>query len=98
PEPGSGAGRVLHPLRRARVDAVGLSVAPDLRRQDRAMPVVDRIADALTDEVGADRPAAEAVPLEQLALLTAVRVVGDGALDLEVIAPAGELQAVEPPA
>ena len=61
------------------------------------MPRVDRIGDALADEMRADRPAAEAVPLEQVALRLHVVRLGDRPVDLEVVAPAGELDAVEAP-
>jgi hypothetical protein len=59
--------------------------------------LVDRVADRLADEVVADRPAAQAVALEQLALAPAVGGVGERLVDVEVVAPAGELEAVEPP-
>ena len=61
------------------------------------MAGVDRVADGLADEVVADRPDVEAVALEQLAPLAAVRVVGERGVDVEVVAPAGELEAVEAP-
>ena len=61
------------------------------------MPCVDRVADRLADEVRADRPAAEPVPLEQLALRLHVAGIGDGPVDLEVVSPAGELDTVEAP-
>ena len=54
-------------------------------------------ADRLADEVRSDRPAAEPVPLEQLALRLHVAGIGDRPVDLEVVAPAGELDAVEAP-
>ncbi len=91
------AGRVLHPLRRALSHPLGVAVAPDLGRQDPLVPCVDRVADRLADEVRADRPAAEPVPLEQLALRLHVAGIGDGPVDLEVISPAGELDTVEAP-
>jgi len=55
------------------------------------VPRIDAIADRLSDEVRAQRPAAEAVALEQLPELAAVRIVGERAIDLEVVTPAGEL-------
>ena len=93
-----GARRVLHPLGRAAPHALRIAVAVDLGRQDRAVPLVDPVADRLADEVRADRPHAEAVPLEQLAPLLRVAGVGDRLVDLEVVAPARELEAVEAPA
>ena len=61
------------------------------------MPRVDAIAHGLTDEVRAERPASEPVPLEEFPLLAAVGVVRQRAVDLEVVAPARELEPVEPP-
>ena len=61
------------------------------------MARVDRISDALADEMRADRPAAEAVPLEEIALRLRVVRLGDRPVDLEVVSPARELDAVEAP-
>ena len=62
------------------------------------MPRVDAITYGLADEVRAERPAPEPVPLEELPLLAAVGVVRQRAVDLEVVAPAREFEPVEPPA
>jgi hypothetical protein len=96
-EAGGGAGGVLHPFRGACADAVRVAVAPDLRRHDRLVTYVDRIADGLPDEVVGDRPAAEAVRLEQRAPLGAVAVLLQCPDDVEVVAPGGQLEAVEAP-
>ena len=61
------------------------------------MPIVDLVANRLADEVSADRPAAELVSLQQLAHPAAIAIVGYRAIYLEVVTPAGELEAVEPP-
>ena len=53
------------------------------------------IAHGLAHEVVADRPAPEAVALEQLAPAGGVIGLGHRAVDLEVVAPARELEAVE---
>ena len=50
------------------------------------MPRVDAIANGLADEVRAERPAPEPVPIEELPLLAAVGVVRQRAVDLEVVA------------
>src|SRR4029453_440171 len=92
------AGRVLHPLGCALLDAGRLAVAPNLRGEDRLVARVDRIADRLADEVGAEREAVQVVALEHFLDAAAVVVLGECAVDLEVVAPAGELEAVEPPA
>ena len=62
-----GARRVLHPLGGARAHALRLAVAVDVGRQDRAVALVDAVADRLADEMRADRPHAETVRFEQLA-------------------------------
>ena len=49
-------------------------------------------------QVVADRPDVQAVALEQLAAALDVGVVGERGVDVEVVAPAGELDAVEAPA
>ena len=92
-----GARGVLHPLGGARAHALRVAVAVDLGRQDRAVPLVDAVADRLADEVRADRPDVEPVALEELAVRAAVAVVGERLVDLEVVAPAGELEPVEAP-
>ena len=89
---------VLHPLGRPRADALGLAVAVDLRRQDRAVALVDPVAHRLADEVRADRPHVQVVALEDLLPRAAVRLVRERLVDLEVVAPARELEPVEAPA
>lgn len=61
------------------------------------MAVVDGVADGLTDEVVADRPAAEAGVGEDLVAGGAVGLafLVEGLGDFEVISPAGEFEAVE---
>ena len=88
----------LHALGGALPHALRVAVAPDLGRQDALVAGVDReVAHALPDQVVADHVALQAVAVEQLALGGHVAVVGERLVDLEVIAPAGQLQAVEPP-
>ena len=90
-----GARGVLHPLGGARAHALGIAVAPHLGRQDALVARVDRVAHRLADEVVADRPAPEAVALQQLAPAGGVVGLGQRAVDLEVVAPARQLEAVE---
>ncbi len=97
-EPRGRAGRVLHSLCRALSHAVLRAVAPDVRREDRLVARIDAIAYGLADEVCAERPAAEPVLFEERPMLSAVRVVGEGSIDLEVISPARQFETVEPPA
>jgi hypothetical protein len=90
-----GARGVLHALGGAGAHALGVAVAPDVGRQDALVARVDRVADGLTDQVVADRPAAQAMALEQRAAPGGVVGLGHGAVDLEVVAPARELEALE---
>src|SRR5690606_4392514 len=89
-----GLGGVDHLLRGPAADALRVSVAPEAVGEDGLVPVVDRIADALPDEVVGDGVADEAVALELGPLGVAVAGFGEGAVDLEVVAPAGEFGAV----
>jgi hypothetical protein len=93
-----GARGVLHPLGGPATDALRLAVAPHLGGEDRPVARVDRIAHGLADEVRAEGPASEAVPAEQLSALAEVGRVGERLVDLEVVAPARELEPVEAPA
>ena len=60
-----GPGRVLQLLGRPRVDAGRLAVAPDVRRQDRLVPLVDDVQHGLADQVVADREHLQVVLVEQ---------------------------------
>src|SRR5262245_19661599 len=83
-----------HLLRRALLHALGLAVAPDLGREDGLVALVDAVAHGLADEVRRDREAPEAVVLEHRPVLLRVVLVLVAARDVEVVAPARELQAV----
>ncbi|GHC08449.1 hypothetical protein GCM10010348_33370 [Streptomyces anthocyanicus] len=56
--------------------------------------VDDGVADGLADQVVGDGPALEAVLVEQLVPGVHVGRIREGLVDLEVVAPAGEFQAV----
>ncbi len=62
------------------------------------MSLVDPVAHRLADQVRGDREALEAVAVEDLPASVDVARVGERLVDVEVIAPAGELEAVEAPA
>ena len=79
------------------LDARRVAVAPDLWRQDPLVARVDRVAHRLADEMRAEREAVQMVALEHLLDRRAVAVLGERAVDLEVVAPAGELEPVEAP-
>ena len=61
------------------------------------MAAVDRVTDALADEVIGYRPAAQAVFGEQVVARLAVGGVAEGLADIEMVAPAGELEAIVAP-
>ena len=61
------------------------------------MPRIDAIAHRLSDQVRAERPALETVPAEQVAEISSVLILGQNAIDLEVVSPACELETVESP-
>ena len=93
-EKAGGLAGLDHLQRRALADTFGLAVAPDIRRQDRLVALVDIVADRLANEVAGDRVGSEAVVGKKLPLLLDVVFLGDGRIDIKVIAPAGELKAV----
>src|SRR5229473_7815116 len=70
---------------------------PHVGGQDAFVPAIDRVANSLADQVIRDRPAVEAVALEDLPTSLDITWVGQGLVDFEVVAPAGELQPVESP-
>ena len=89
---------VLHLLGGATLHAIRLAVAPDVRRHDALVPLVDPVAHRLPDEVVADREHLQPVLLEDVAARPERSLSSASALvHLEVIAPAGELEAVEAP-
>ncbi|MCW2583690.1 MAG: hypothetical protein JWQ53_2480 [Klenkia sp.] len=96
--PGGVRGR-LHLLGRAAADALGVAVPPHPRVDHVAVPLVDRVvADRLAVEVVADREHRQPVLLEQVLPPAQVGLVLGGPDDVEVVAPAGDLQAVVAPA
>src|SRR5690348_18426883 len=96
-EPGGRARGVLHLLGRSLLDPFGPAVAPHARRDDGPMPLVDAVADRLPDEVISNREHLQAMASEQIAPAGTVAIVGEGALDVEVVAPARQLEAVVAP-
>ncbi len=91
-------GGVDHVLRSPLLDAFRLAVAPDLGREDGLVTLVDVVADALADQVVRDGEHLQPVLVEHRPLGLAVLVVLEGLVDLEVVAPAGQFQAVIAPA
>ena len=91
-------GRVLHRFGGPLAHPFRIAVPPDVRSHDALVAGVDRrIAHALADQVIADDVALQAVAREQLALGGDVAGIGQRLVDLEVISPARQLQAVEAP-
>ena len=88
------AGRVLQFFGGPGVDAGRIAVAPHVRRQDRLVPLVDRVEHGLADQVRADGVDLQVVALQQVAAAGAIAVVGQRLVDFEMVAPAGQLQAL----
>ena len=74
--------------------AFRLAIAPDVGWQNSLVPFVDQIADRLADEMAGNGVAGEAVFGEQGPFLFGVFGFSEGAIHLEMIAPAGEFHAV----
>ena len=75
------------------VHAGRIAVAPDVRRQNRLVPAVDPVEHRLADQVRADGVDLQVVAFQQVACAGAIAVFGQGPLDVEMIAPAGQFQA-----
>ena len=88
-------GGVFHFLGGPGVHAGRIAVAPDVRRQDRLVPRIDRIQHGLADQVIAERKHLQAVPGQRLPLTVAVARIGHRLGDLEVVAVAAQFEAVE---
>jgi hypothetical protein len=89
-----GASGVFHLLGGALTHAFGVAVAPHPRRQNRLVPRVNRVAHRLPHKVVANREALQAVSPQNLPARFAVAVVRKGFFDIEVVAPARQLQSV----
>jgi hypothetical protein len=85
---------VFTPKRAATAHPLGLAVAPDVRRHDGLVALVDQVADRLADQVIADRVALQPRVGEQAAPVFDVARRLQGLVHVEVIAPAGQFQAV----
>jgi hypothetical protein len=75
-------------------DSFGVAVAVDCGREDCGVAFVDGIANCLTDEVIGYREAREIVFLEKLPTSLHVAVFIEGFLDIEMVAPTGEFNAI----
>ena len=89
----SGLGGQGHLGARALADAFRITVAPDVCGENALVAFVDVIAGGLADEVRGDCPAAEVVLREEFPDGLDVARLVDGADDIEVVAPTGELDA-----
>ncbi len=69
------------------------AVAPDARRKNRLVAGVNMVADGLAGEVGGNRPEFQPVPGKQREAFRAIVLILR-ANDIEMIAPAGEFEAV----
>ena len=96
-ELGGGLGGADHLGGGALADAFGLAIAPDFVADEGAVAAVDGVTDALAEDVVGDGPAAQAVLGEEGVALLAIGGVREGLVDIEVIAPTGELEAIVAP-
>jgi hypothetical protein len=92
------AGGGDHLVGGAAAHALGVAVAPHARGEDALVAAVHGVAHRLAHEVVAHRVHLEAVRGQAVAQPVAVVVLGERAPDVEVVAPAGELEAVVAPA
>ena len=92
-----GAGGVLHLLGAALAHPFGIPVAPQARGEDALVAGVDRVANALAHQVRADGVALEVVLVQDVPAALDVGVALQRLVNLEVVAPAGELQGIEAP-
>jgi hypothetical protein len=83
-----------HLLGRAPAHALRIAVTPNFGRQDRLVPLVDQVADRLANEMVRHGEAGQAVVGEQFPLFADVGFRRHGAVDLEMVAPAGEFESV----
>jgi hypothetical protein len=73
-------------------DALGVAIAPDMRRKNLLMAGVNVVAYRLADEMGGDGVALQSFAFQQAPLGVAIRLIG--LCDIEMIAPAGEFYAI----
>jgi hypothetical protein len=93
-EEAGGLGGGDHLLGGPLAHALGLAVAPHVGREDRLVAGVDVVADGLADEVARNGVAGQAVRPEKRPFFMDVFLRAHRGVDVEVIAPAGELHAV----
>ena len=83
-----------HLLGGALADALGVAVAPDIGGENGFVALVDVVTDGLADQVAGDGVAGEAVVLQHRPFFVDVFLGGGGDVDIEVVAPAGEFDAI----
>ena len=91
------AGSVFHLPGGAAPNALRVAVAPYPAGQNVAVARVDPVAHRLADQVIADGVDRQTVPGQQFTAAAAVVAIGERRSHVEVISPAGELEAVVPP-
>ena len=81
--------------RRPLAHPFGVAVTPDVGGHDGLVALVNQVADGLPDQVVADGVDPQAVLGEQVEHALDVAVLVERPLHVEVVAPAGQFQAVE---
>ena len=89
-----GPGRVFQFLGGPGVDTRRIAVAPHVIGQNGLVPGVDVVEHGLTGQMGANGKDLHIVLFQKLPFFAAIAVVFQGLSHLEVIAPAGQFQAV----
>ncbi|MBZ0298295.1 MAG: hypothetical protein K8J31_01060 [Anaerolineae bacterium] len=75
--------------------ALRITIALDALWEDVTVTLVNRmITDALSNQVGADRKALQVVFLQNIFSASVIAVALQGLVDLEMIAPTGQFQAI----
>ncbi len=92
-----GAYRGHHLLGRTLTDSLGTAVAPDVIGEQKAVTRLDRVANRMANTVSAQDRYAEFQTIEQRELGRTVIVLARRPLHFEMVAPAGEFQALITP-
>ena len=94
PEPCSGAGGVLHLPGGTPADPFWVAIAPDMLWQNGLVALVDQVADRLADQMVGDGEALQASRFKQPVFVAAVGSGRQRRLHIEMVAPAGQFQAL----
>src|SRR5687767_2713681 len=83
-----------HLLSRPLAHTLRRSIAPDIGREDRAVPLVDRVTHRLSHEMVRDCVTLEPMLAEQRPFVAHVPWRRERLVDVEMVTPAGELDSI----